>query len=84
VSGAESHLVYVPGGGDAVGWMPGPKDVLGVLHVLSGRKTVNFEAFVLADVMFIGHCQLNKMYFMQYYTESNINVENPDLTINKH
>ena len=37
MSGTESHLVYVPGGGNVVGWMPGPKDVLGVLHVLSGR-----------------------------------------------
>jgi hypothetical protein len=26
---------------------------------------------------------LNKLYFMQYYTELNINAENPDLTINK-
>jgi hypothetical protein len=45
---------------------------------------VNFEAFDLADVMIIGSCRLNKVYFMQYYTESNINAENPDLTINKH
>ena len=35
--GRESHLVYVPGGGNAVGWMPVPSHVLGVLHVLSGR-----------------------------------------------
>ena len=45
---------------------------------------MNFEAFDLADVMIIGNCQLNKLYFMQYYTESNINAENPDPTINKH
>jgi hypothetical protein len=45
---------------------------------------VNFEAFDLADVMIIGNCRLNKLYFMQYYTESNINAENPDITINKH
>jgi hypothetical protein len=47
---------------------------------------VNFEAFDLADVMIIGNCGvLNKLYFrsMQYYTELNINAENPDLTINK-
>jgi hypothetical protein len=25
---------------------------------------------------------LNKLYFMQYYIELNINAENPDLTIN--
>jgi hypothetical protein len=37
VSGTESHLVYVPGGGNAVGWMPVPSHILGVLHVLSGR-----------------------------------------------
>ena len=36
MSGTESHLVYVLGGGNVVGWMPGPKDVLGVLPVLSG------------------------------------------------
>jgi hypothetical protein len=52
------------------------------LHGYNG-KTVNFEAFDLADVMIIGDCQLNKLYFMQYYTESNINAENSDLTINK-
>ena len=46
-------------------------------------KTVNFEAFDLADVMIIRNCRLNKLYFMQYYTESNINAENLDLTINK-
>ena len=44
---------------------------------------MNFEAFDLADVMIIGNCQLNKLYFMQYYTESNINAENPGPTINK-
>jgi hypothetical protein len=49
---------------------------------------VHFEAFDLANVMTIGNCRLNKLYFMQYYimqyyTESNINAENPDLTINK-
>ena len=52
------------------------------LHWYKG-ETVNFEAFDLADVMIIGNCQLNKLYFMQYYTELNINAENPDLTINK-
>ena len=26
---------------------------------------------------------LNKLYFMQYYTELNINAENPDLKIDK-
>jgi hypothetical protein len=46
-------------------------------------KTVNFEAFDLADVMIISNYWLNKLYFMQYYTESNINAENPDLAINK-
>jgi hypothetical protein len=46
-------------------------------------KTMNFEAFDLADVTIIVNCWLNKLYFMQYYTESNINAENPDLTINK-
>jgi hypothetical protein len=34
--------------------------------------------------MIIGDCRLNKLYFMQYYTESNINAETPDLTINLH
>jgi hypothetical protein len=53
------------------------------LHWYKG-KTVNFEAFDLADVKIIGNCQLNKLYFIQYYryTESNMNAENPDLIIN--
>jgi hypothetical protein len=46
-------------------------------------KTVNFEAFDLADVKNIGNCRLNKLYFMHYYTELNINAENPCLTMNK-
>ena len=29
---------------------------------------MNFEAFDLADVEIIKNCQLNKLYFMQYYT----------------
>ena len=44
---------------------------------------MNFEAFDLADVMIIGNCQLNKLYFMQYYTELYINAENPVLLIHK-
>ena len=35
--GRESHLVYTLVGWHAVGWMPVPSHVLGVLHVLSGR-----------------------------------------------
>ena len=46
-------------------------------------KMVNFEAFDFADVKIIRNCRLNKLYFMQYYTELYINAENPDLTINK-
>ena len=42
----------------------------------------NFEAFDFADVKTIRNCQLNKLYFMQYYTELYINAENPDLIIN--
>ena len=54
--------------------MPVPSHVLGVLHVLSGwgglgevirkdlhiykAKTVNFEAFDLADVMIIRNCRV--------------------------
>jgi hypothetical protein len=53
------------------------------LHWYQG-KTVNFEAFDLADVKIIWNCRLNKLYCMQYYTETNINAENPDLTINEH
>ena len=96
MSGTESHLVYVPGGGNVVGWMPGPKDVLGVLHVLSGRGwprqgqsqgsaliQMNFEAFDLADIKIIENCWLNKLYVMQYYTALYINAKNPDLMINK-
>ena len=62
--------MYVPGGGNVVGWMPGPKDVLGVLHVLSGRGwprqgqsqgsallQMNFKAFDLADVKTITNCK---------------------------
>ena len=43
---------------------------------------VNFEAFDFADVKILRNCQLNKLYFMQYYTELYINTGNPDL-INK-
>ena len=43
----------------------------------------HFEAFDFAGVKIITNCRLNKLYFMQYYTESNINAENPDLTVNK-
>jgi hypothetical protein len=76
-----------------------PSHVLGVHPVLSGwwwprqghsqgsaliqGNTVNFEAFDLADVKIIGYWQFNKLYFMQYYTELNINAENPDLVSNK-
>ena len=44
---------------------------------------VNFEAFDLADVKIIDNRQLNKLYFMQYYTELYINAKNPNLIINK-
>jgi hypothetical protein len=44
---------------------------------------MNFEAFDFADVKTIRNCQLNKLYFMQYYTELYINTEKPDLVINK-
>ena len=43
----------------------------------------HFEAFDFAGVKIITNCRLNKLYFMQYYTESNINAENPELTISK-
>ena len=43
----------------------------------------NFEAFDFADVKIITNCGLNKLYFMQYYTELYINAENPDLLVNK-
>ena len=43
----------------------------------------NFEAFDFADVKIITNCGLNKLYFMQYYTELYINAEDPDLVINK-
>ena len=67
-----------------------------VLHALSGcgwpRQgyaqgsaliQMNFEAFDLADVKIITNCQLNKLYFMQYYTALYINAEHPDLIFNK-
>jgi hypothetical protein len=38
----------------------------------------------LLHVMIICNCHLNKLYFMQYYTKSNINTENPDLVIDKY
>ena len=96
MSGTESHLVDVLVGWHAVGWMPVPSHVLGVLPVLSGwgwpRQghsqgsaliQMNFEAFDLADVKIIENCPLNKLYFMQYYTALYINAEHPDLIINK-
>jgi hypothetical protein len=43
----------------------------------------NFEAFDFADVKIITNCWLNKLYFMQYYTELYIHAENPDLLVNK-
>ena len=43
----------------------------------------NFEAFDFADVKIITNSRLNKLYFMQYYTELYINAENPDLLVNK-
>ena len=46
-------------------------------------KMVNFESFDFADVKIIRNCRLNKLYFMQYYTELYINAENPDLVNNK-
>jgi hypothetical protein len=42
----------------------------------------HFEAFDFAGVKIITNCRLNKLYFMQYYTELYINAENPDLIIN--
>ena len=44
---------------------------------------MNVEAFDLADVKIIENCELNKLYFIQYYTALYINAENPDLMINK-
>jgi hypothetical protein len=55
--------------------------------VLGGALTIgiytNFEAFDFIDVKIITNCRLNKLYFMQYYTELYISAENPDLLVNK-
>ena len=96
MSGRKSHLVYVPVGGHAVGSIQVYKHVLLGHPVLSGwgwpRQghsqgsaliQMNFEAFDLADVKTIENCQLNKLYFKQYYTSLYINAENPNLIINK-
>ena len=49
----------------------------------SALTQMNFEAFDLANVKIIDNCQLNKLYFMQYYTALYINAENPDLITSK-